>query len=64
MATLCYALLIFSFVLIGAQQDEPCEVEKCPHYGSSEVEHVLTLLPVPWNCSQYIACDREIQTIR
>ncbi|EDS31575.1 conserved hypothetical protein [Culex quinquefasciatus] len=64
MATLYCAVLIFSFVLTGAQQEEPCEAEKCPQYGPTEVEPVLTLLPVPWNCSQYVACDRGIQMFR
>uniref|UniRef100_A0A1Q3FNV6 Putative peritrophin-1-like protein n=1 Tax=Culex tarsalis TaxID=7177 RepID=A0A1Q3FNV6_CULTA len=63
MATLRYLVLFLSLVLIGAQEENLCEVEKCPHYGPTEVEHVLTLLPVPWNCSQYATCDREVQII-
>lgn len=50
------------FVLIQGQ--ERCELEKCPVYGETETEHVLTLLPVPWNCSEYVMCERGVQHIR
>lgn len=50
------------FVLIQAQEN--CELEQCPVYGETETEHVLTLLPVPWNCSEYVMCSRGVQHIR
>lgn len=55
----CVSLAVMLYAL-----EENCELEKCPVYGETETEHVLTLLPVPWNCSEYIMCDRGVQHIR
>lgn len=57
-------LICLSLTGLLHAKEENCEIQQCPNYGETETEHVLTLLPVPWNCSEYIMCDRGVQHIR
>lgn len=58
------SLTLLIAVAIPASGEEQCEVEKCPEIGSTEIEEELKLLAVPWDCGQYIICDRGVQYIR
>lgn len=43
-----------------ALAEKNCDEPKCPKIPKGVTESKTTLLPVPWDCKQYIICQRGV----